>query len=248
MKKRLEKRGVNVMRNLVRVALSVVESKCAATHFKTQIAAHISTGSDMGDIGHSRKQFNDILRATEIYLDKQFEEYLLSPLQNTLLPPHFCALADKSTVHRVTNQGVVITTMVQGIKTPIAVQAPAVYHGADDQSESVTGACAPELAETMFDTIKKAYPGLADTLGNSWQGSVLDGQYQAKGFAKKLMSLLKKTDSEFVDVVWDPPHWTNLAIEDVFEGKIGESKEFMKRLIGIISKKMCKCIVIFVRL
>ena len=200
----------------------------------------------MGDIGHSRKQFIDILRATEIYLDKQVQEYLQTPLQNTLLPPHFCALADKSTVYRVTNQTVVITTMVQGIKTPIAVQAPGVYH-ADDQSESVTGACAPELAETMFDTIKMAYPGLTDILGNSWQGSVLDGQYQAKGFAKKLMSLLKKTDSEFVDVVWDPPHWTNLAIKDVFEGKIGESKEFMKRLIGIISKKLWKCIVIFVR-
>lgn len=134
MKNKLEKRGVNVMKNLVRVALSVVESKCAATHFETQIAAHISTGSDMGDIGHSRKQFNDILRATEIYFDKQIEEYLLTPLQNTslALPPHFCGLADKSTVHRVTNQGVVIITMVQGIKTAIAVQAPAVYHGADE--------------------------------------------------------------------------------------------------------------------
>ena len=204
MKNRLEKRGINVARNLVRVALSVVESKCAVTHFETQIAAHVSTGSDMGDIGHSPKQFIDILRATKIYLDKQMQEYLQTPLQNTLLPPHFCALADKSTVHRVTNQAVVITTMLQGIKTPIAVQAPGVYH-ADDQSESVTGACAPELAETMFDTIKMAYPGLTDILGNSWQGSVLDGQYQAKGFAKKLMSLLKKTDSEFVDVVWNPP-------------------------------------------
>ncbi len=171
--KRLEKRGVSVMKNHVKV-----ESKCAATHFETQIAAHISTGSDMG---HSRKQFNGILSATEIYLDKQIEEYFLTPLQNTLLPPHFCALADKSTIHHVTNQGVVITTMVQGIKTPIAVQAPNVYHGADeDQSEGVTSACAPELAETMFDTIKKAYPRLADTLGNSWQGSVLDGQYQRR--------------------------------------------------------------------
>ena len=180
----------------------------------------------------------NVLELTEkvpsIYFDKQIEEYLLTPLQNTLLPPHFCGLADKSTVHRVTNQGVVITTMVKGIKMAIAVQAPAVYNGADeDQSEGVTGACAPQLAETMYDTIKKAYPRLAEKLGNSWQGSVLDGQYQAKGFAEKLNSLLKKPESEFVDVVWDPPHWTNLAIEDVFEGKVGKSKEFMKRLISI---------------
>ena len=94
--------------------------------------------------------------------------------------------------------------------------------------------------ELKRQSIKKAYPGLADTLGNSWQCSVLHGEYQAKGFAKKLMSLLKKTHSELVDVVWDPPHWTNVAIEDVFEAKIGESKEFMKQLIGIISKTFCK--------
>ena len=218
------------MKNLIRVALSVVESKCAVTHFETHVATHISTGSDMGEIGDGRKQFNDILRATEVYLDKEIEQYLLTPLQNTLLPPHFCGLADKSTVRRVTNQGVIISTMVDGIKTAIAVQAPTVYHDADgDQSEGVTGACAPELAETMFDMITTAYPNLADTLGN-----VLDGQYQAKGFAEKLKSLLKKPVSEFVDVVWDPPHWTNLAIEDVTEGKVGESKEFMSRLISIL--------------
>ena len=126
-----------------------------------------------------------IVGTIQQYLDKQVEEYLLTPLQNTLLLPHFCALADKFTIHRVTNQ--------------------AVYHGAADQSERITAACAPEKVETMFDTIKKVYPGLADTLGNSWQ-------------------VLKKTDSEFVDVVWDPPHRTNLAIEDVFEAKMGSQR------------------------
>ena len=62
--KKLDKRGLNVSKNLVRVALSVVESKCAAIHFETQVAAHIATGSDMGDIGHCYKQFNDILKAS----------------------------------------------------------------------------------------------------------------------------------------------------------------------------------------
>ena len=76
------------------------------------MASHISTGSDMGEIGHSRKQFNSILRPTAIYLDIEIEEYLLTPLKNTLLPPHFCGLADKSIVHRITNQCMVITTVV----------------------------------------------------------------------------------------------------------------------------------------
>ena len=230
----MEKRGTHVIKNIVRVALTVVKSKCAAKHFETQIASHISTGSDMGEIGHSRKQFNGILRATEIYLDNQIEEYLLTPLKNTLLPPHFCGLADKSTVHRITNQCVVITTMVNGLKTAIAVQAPAVYHIADEEQPSagITGANAPELADAMFQALKAAYPKLADKLQTSWQGSVLDGQYQAKGFMEKLKVLLQKPASEFFDIVWDPPHWVNLAIEDVMDGKIGNSKGFLKRLIG----------------
>lgn len=111
-------------KNIVRVALSVLKSKCAAIHFETQIAAHIATGSDMGEIGHSYKQFNEILRATEAYLDKEIEKYLLTPLQNTLLPPHFCALADKSTIHRVTNQGVIITTVVNGLKKLLLYKHP----------------------------------------------------------------------------------------------------------------------------
>lgn len=44
----IEKRGAHVMKNIVRVALTVVKSK----HFETQIASHISTGSDMEEIGH----------------------------------------------------------------------------------------------------------------------------------------------------------------------------------------------------
>lgn len=222
-------------KNLVKVALSVLKSKCAAKHFETQVAAHVSTGSDMGEIGHGRKQFNDILRAVEVYLDREIENYLLTPLKNTMLPPHFCGLADKSTVHRVTNQCVIISTMVDGIKTAIAVQAPAVYHNADEDESTaaVTGANAPELADSMFQAITTAYPKLAGKLEHSWQGSVLDGQYQAKGFAEKLKDLLKKPTSEFFSVVWDPPHWVNLAIEDVIDGKIGISKEFLKRLIGM---------------
>ena len=71
----------------MRVALSVVKSKCAAIHYETQIAAHIATGSDMGDMGHSYKQFNEILKAAEVYLDKEIEQYLLSPLKKHVTAP-----------------------------------------------------------------------------------------------------------------------------------------------------------------
>ncbi len=69
------------------------------------------------------------------------------------------------------------------MKKAIAVQAPAVYTGCEDDSDGVTGACAPELAQNMYDTIKTAYPNLERILNTSWQGNVLDGQYQAKGMS-----------------------------------------------------------------
>ena len=105
-------------------------------------------------------------------------------------------------MHRITNQCVVITTMVNGLKTAIAVQAPAVYHIADEKQPSagITGANAPELADAMFQALKAAYPKLADKLQTSWQGSVLHGQYQAKGFMEKLKVLLQKPTSEFFDI------------------------------------------------
>ena len=77
----------------------------------------------------------------------------------------------------------------------------------------------------MFQAVTTAYPKLAGKVGNSWQGNVLDGQYQAKGFSKKLKDVLKRPTSDFFSVIWDPPHLVNLAIEDVIDGKIGVSKD-----------------------
>ena len=125
--------------------------------------------------------------------------------------------------------------MVEGVKTAIAVQAPAVFRLSDENESDnvVTGSCAPELANSMFQTIATAYPKLVGILETSWQGCVLDGQYQAKGFAEKLTELLKKPKSEFFSVIWDAPHWVNLAIDDVIVGKTGVSQKFRKRLIGM---------------
>ena len=62
MKKRQE-RGERVTQNLIRIAVGVIKSKSAAQHFESQIAAHVSTGSDLGDLGHSRNHFNEIMAA-----------------------------------------------------------------------------------------------------------------------------------------------------------------------------------------
>ncbi len=72
----MEKRGLSVTKNLIKVTISVLKSKSAAKHFEMHVAAHLSTGSDMGEIGHGRKQFNEILKAIEAYLDSEVENYL----------------------------------------------------------------------------------------------------------------------------------------------------------------------------
>ena len=71
----------------------------------------------------------------------------------------------------------------------------------------------------------------ADCFQAAWQGTVCDGQYQAKGFHEKLKELLNQDTTGFNAITWDPPHLIRLAFEDVFKGNIGHSKEFMSLLI-----------------
>ena len=184
-----------VTENLVRVALNTVLTKCAGQHYETNISCHISTGSDMGNIGHGRKQFLEILHASEIWLYTKAAKYLTTPLVSTSLPPHFYVSADKSTVHRVTNQAIVVCPMIDGKQQAIPVQAPCVYD-LEDVDDGIT-AIADKLADNVYDTINSTYSIGDDALAQSWQGTVCDGQYQANMFGKKLNKLLKKKDPVF---------------------------------------------------
>ena len=107
-------RAVKATENIVLVALNLIETKTAAQHYETSIACHITTGSDMGDMSHGRKQMNEIMRAAEIHVDRSIREFLLTPLPSTHLPPHFYVSCDKSTIHRVTNQAIMLCPVVQG--------------------------------------------------------------------------------------------------------------------------------------
>ena len=64
-------------------------------------------------------------------------------------------------------------------------------------------------------------------------GTACDGPYQAKLFGLTLQELLDQThyDPVFFSVLWDAPHFVDLAFSDVFEGKIGSSKDFIQRLV-----------------
>ena len=94
-----------------------------------------------------------------------------------------------------------------------------------------------DLAESMYNNVIGTYHSLSTKFFQAaWQGTVCDGQYQAKGFHEKLKKLLNQDTTLFSAIIWDPPHLIHLAFEDVFKGKIGLSKEFMSRLISRSSK------------
>lgn len=222
---RRKDRAIKATENIVLVALNLIETKTAARHYETNIACHIATGSDMGDMSHGRKQMNEVLRAAEIHIDRSVSKFLQESLPSTHLPPHFHVCCDKSTIHRITNQAIMLCPLVEGRRRAIPVSASKVYSVSKENEEStneVSGACAPELANSVYDSIKSTYGLKEDALSASWQGTCSDGQYYlAKAFEQTLNQLLKHANrnNPFYDVIWDPPHWLDKCIDDVFKGE-----------------------------
>jgi hypothetical protein len=78
-------RGVAVTQNLVSIAITVVKANSAAIHYETMIAAHAFTGSDVGEFGHGRKQFNEILRCAEVWCNREIPKFLCKPLPSVVI-------------------------------------------------------------------------------------------------------------------------------------------------------------------
>ena len=65
------KREVKVVKNQLRTALGIVKSKTAAVHYGERIAELFLAGGDVGDYGHSRKLFPDMLSVMTSYIDQK---------------------------------------------------------------------------------------------------------------------------------------------------------------------------------
>ena len=118
----------------------------------------------------------------------------------------------------------------------IAVSSPEVYKETDNEvDDDVSGAHAPELAKTLFDEVKAAYPTIEETtVKGAWVGAVYDGAYaKASECGRTLAALLdqERYDSSFFSVLWVPPHFLDLASSDVFDGKSGTSQGFVNQLV-----------------
>ena len=95
-------------KNRFRVAIADLKLGAAAKHFETLLSLLASCGIHIGDIGHSRTNFNDIVYCLEKVINRKTREWLSAPLPSTCLPPHYWATVDKRTPSRVTNQSVSI--------------------------------------------------------------------------------------------------------------------------------------------
>jgi hypothetical protein len=125
--------------------------------------------------------------------------------------------------------------MVGGRRQAIVVKAKEVYHAEDElEVGDVAGGIAQELAKGIYEDVRESYSSIEESVVRAaWMGTACDGPYQARLFALTLQQLLDQTqyDAVFFAVLWDAPHFVDLAFSDVFEGKIGSSKDLIQRLV-----------------
>ncbi len=111
--------------------------------------------------------------------------------------------------------------MVYGSREAIAVSTEEVYESNNTVfSGDISRATARELALKVLNKVKRAYPTVENC---SWMGAVCDGAYAtASGFQDTLIGSLhrEEVDTAFFVVLWDPPHFIDLAFSDVFHGKV----------------------------
>ena len=207
----------------------MVKSKSAAQQFEHKITAHIATVSDMGDLGHSRNHFNEILSAVIVWLDKQTNsqpnkqpakqtaKQIAKPLPSTGFQHHFYVSCHKSTPHRIPDHTIMICPVVSGKHVAILVNAPEVCSVDSLNADGISGVCANQLAKQVVKAIKEAC-GDSESfdLKEVWRGTCCDRQYQADGFKTTVYQELGvPIDPEFSVVVWDQSRWINLPILDI---------------------------------
>jgi hypothetical protein len=167
----LKNRQRNAIRNQLRTAIGVVQTKCAAVHYETKIAELHQAGADIADFGHSRMLFPQMIDVACHFIDQETKEYLLTNLPNTGLPPHYYVSADKSTNHRVSNQVTMVYPVIEGKKTAIPMGMNPVYSKLDG-----SGGKGEELAEAISKDLKN-HLGVEGESLLQMQGKVTDGQF-----------------------------------------------------------------------
>lgn len=215
-----------VIKNQLRCAWSVVQTKSAASHYETEICNLHAAGANVGDFGHSRFMFPSMLAAFSSYIVSKVQDYLRTPLASTGLPPAYYITADKSTNHRITNQATMLCFVAGNERQAVPVACREVYTNSDG-----TGGSLEELARTIIQDVRLFTDSLIQCMG-----CVTDGQYihNSVMFSDTLrtevlkdMAVTDDDSDEWWFTMWDPSHFLNLAFTDV-----GENHPLIKRFLS----------------
>ena len=221
----MTKRKTTATSNIFRAAIVDLKLGAAARHFETLISFLACCSVDIGDIGHSRNNFNDILYCLEKTVNRRINVWLIKPLPSTQLPPHIWATVDKGTPSRTTNQAILVVARNKtGVPCPIPVDAPGVYKELEQASYDV-------LAELLIKAIEENF---SKEVLSRLCGVAADGPYQASAFRGKLLESLDIVDTGAgqlaFPVTWDAAHVLNLGVAGVKDSK-SPSGIFLQRFL-----------------
>ena len=120
---KINEKKASAATNIFRGAISDLKLGAAAVHFETLLSLLSCCSVDVGNIGHSRKNFKDILYCLEKTVNRKINTWLNQPLPLTQLPPHIWATVAKATPSRTTNQAVlVVARKVFRVQFPLLLQ------------------------------------------------------------------------------------------------------------------------------
>ena len=105
---KVEARQKNIASHIFYAAITDLKLGAASLHFETPLSLLANCGADVGNIGHTRKNFSTILYCLEKVINQRTTQWLSSPLPSTLMPLHFWVTVDKGTPSQVTNQAVLL--------------------------------------------------------------------------------------------------------------------------------------------
>ncbi len=132
-----------------------IKSKSVAVHYEEQVAFAYSLGAQVGQSGHSHKLVPDLVKCLTHVVNERTKQELMKCLPSTGLPPHYYMALDKATVHKITNQAVIICPAIDGVKVQIVVGAPVVYKHSDNGA--VVGGKADDSANQAPEQIREKY-------------------------------------------------------------------------------------------
>lgn len=144
--KQLKKRQCEATETLVKCAFTAVKSKVAGLHYENQVAFAFSVGAQVGNTGHSRKLFPDLVKGMLCVINEETCKQMTKCLPCTRLPPHYYLTLDKATA---------ICPMIEGRRAATAVAAPEVYTPKADGG--IAGGSAEDSAVQALNLLEKKY-------------------------------------------------------------------------------------------